>query len=75
MKMHEVMGHAHQEENNHPHTLTLTLDHNQVDQFRRLACDRSDMRVVQIDDIGNEKAMVSVTCVSTEIRDRLADAW
>lgn len=75
MKMHEVMERTHRRESKHPYTLTLTLDHRQADQFCRLARNHADVTVVQIDDIRNEKAVVSAACVSAEVRDRLADAW
>lgn len=76
MKMHEVVvGLAHRQDNKYQHALSLTLDHHKADQFRRLTRDSADVRVIKIEDIGDEKAVVSVACTSAVVRDQLADAW
>lgn len=75
MKMHEVVGSAHRQNNKYQHALSLTLDHHQADQFRHLTRGSDDVRVLKIEDVGDEKAVVTVACTSTVVRDQLADAW
>jgi len=76
MKMNEVMaGIPAQRTDRFQHPLTLMLDHQQADHFRRLARDRDDLRVLGVRDMGEEKAEVIVGCVSAEVRDLIQQAW
>jgi hypothetical protein len=76
MKMHEITtAAAHRVSGRFGYTTTIHADHRAADNFVRLTRDNDDVRVLAVEDIGEDEVKLLVACATEELRNRLQDAW